>query len=263
MQPHISRVYIDSRHLLENGDYELPDGGVELPIGSKCWLGEFTCVASWDTINDYNYILYVVENGTHLRTCELTTGPHDMDSLREILELQLNGVGKDPAMGTYSVIRTSTGTGGGTYRAFRITCSAGLFILPDEREIRTRWGVSPSHYVPTTNSWMTFPDGAIADDTHDSGFVDLRPIHSLYLHSPSFGNYNAIGPRGERTILAKVPVSVGYGQLVTWTSPANDHDYIQAGTRSLKILRIELKDAYGRPIDLKGTHWSATLIFGQ
>ena len=96
---------------------------------------------------------------------------------------------------------------------------------------------------------------------HISGFVDLRRCHSIFLHCPGFGSYNCIGPRGSRNILAKIPVDAAYGNPVHLNFSASDHDAIEAGVRAVSVLKIELWDALGHILDLKGGHWSATLIF--
>ena len=93
--------------------------------------------------------------------------------------------------------------------------------------------------------------------------MDIRRVHSVYLHVLGFGGYNCVGPRGERTILAKVPVTVAYGSLLVWTGSHGDHDYIECGVRSVKTLKLELRDARGNLLDLNGTSWSATLIFDR
>lgn len=246
MHRHISRVYVDSRYTLSDGEFEIPGEAVEMSPTSRCWLGEFTCVVAWDTIDETNRNFYVVEAGVP-RTIQLSTGPHDIESIRAELESKLNGPGKNPAVGTYTVTRVSTGTGGATFRSLQISVDAGSFALPDGPD--------------SIGAMVPFPDGSTAASVHTSTFVDVRRVHSIYVHSPSFGNYNCVGPRGERTILAKVPVTEGYGSLLHWHGNGSEHDFIECGVRALKVLRLELRDVAGRPLVLKGTHWSATLIF--
>ncbi len=96
---------------------------------------------------------------------------------------------------------------------------------------------------------------------HISGFVDLRRCHNMFLHCPGFGSYNCIGPRGSRNILAKIPVGAACGSSVHLTFSASDYDAIEAGVRAVSVLKIELRDALGHILYLKGGHWSATLIF--
>ncbi len=79
---------------------------------------------------------------------------------------------------------------------------------------------------------------------------------------PNIGSDQSIGPRGQRTILAKVPANTGYGGLVTYNSSASEHDYVDAGAESLNMIKLELKDSFGRLINVNGGHWSATILFG-
>ena len=92
--------------------------------------------------------------------------------------------------------------------------------------------------------------------------MDVRRVHSIYMHS-DFGNHNCVSPTGARSVLAKLPVSVGYGGLVQAQMSGSEHDYIEAGTHALSSVRLSLHDAAGRLLDLKGTSWSCTLIFAR
>ncbi len=134
---------------------------------------------------------------------------------------------------------------------------AGTFALPSDDVVLARIGGS----IDSVSSVVSFPSGNLQLSMHTSGFVDLRRVHTLYIHSPSFGAYNSVGPRAERTIIAKIPCGVSYGQLVSYQSSASEHDYIEAGVSGPTTLRLELRDAGGRLLDLHGTHWSATLLF--
>lgn len=44
----------------------------------------------------------------------------------------------------------------------------------------------------------------IESSTVESGFIDVRNAHNLYMRSNS-GAYSTIGPRGERNIIKNVP----------------------------------------------------------
>ena len=85
----------------------------------------------------------------------------------------------------------------------------------------------------------------------------------IFVHSPSFGNYNTVSPGGVRTALCKIPVEVGYGGLVRWSTGGSSFDFIECGARSVHLLRLELKDADGNLLDLQGTSFSLTLLFSE
>ena len=247
MRRHVSKLFIDSRYTLPDGSFVVPGEQILIRPETRIWLGEFTCVASWDTIEaGVNDTLVVHELGTP-RTITIPSGPHDLESLRDALETQLNAA---PAlgMGTYTVTRVSTGTGGSTFRSFRVACDAGVFSLP-----------TSTNAMRDIVSWST-GDSALA--SHTSGFVDVRRVHSIYLHC-DFGNHNAVAPTGIRGLMAKVPVLTGYGGLVHHTSSGSEHDFIESGSHSLSTFKISLHDAAGRLLDLKGTSWSATMVFAR
>ena len=83
------------------------------------------------------------------------------------------------------------------------------------------------------------------------------------MHAPGFEASNTIGVKGARDILAKVPVDVGYGGAVHWYMSGSEHDCVEVGTYSLTVLTVQLRDAAGDVLDLKGSHWSATLILNR
>ncbi len=72
-----------------------------------------------------------------------------------------------------------------------------------------------------------------------------------------------MGVTGSQNILAKIPVDVGYGSPVHWTMSGSEHDSIEVGVHSVNILRLELRDVAQNLLDLQGSHWSATLVFGR
>ena len=265
MNLHTSKIFVDSRYTLTgNGssvEVAIPDG-IELSRDAHIYLSEFTCVAAWDTLDPSNNRFYVVEAGVN-RSIYLNTGPYDLQTLRDELEAQLNGTGKNPAMGTYTVklISSRTGIGlsetGASLRYLDITVSSGVFKIPDNANIETIFGLTDP---PSTNALFSWSTGNFNADSHASNFVDLRRVHSIYLHAPSFGAYSAVGPRGTRSILAKVPVGVGYGGLVQYHASGGLHEGMQCGVQALNILRFELRDVHGRLLDLRGTSWSMTLL---
>ena len=257
----VSKVFIDSRYCLSDGSIEIPGGGLLLDPTDRCWLAEFSSVSSWDTIDATNRVLYVQEPSNNLRAITLSQGPHDLDSLAADMEARLNGPGRT-VTGLYSVSRVapSGGGGGSIYKAFLITNNSA-FALPRDPVIRQLWQINARTPTNSTNTLFSFTGDMDTDQV--SGFVDLRRAHSIFIHMPSFGAGNTIGVSGMRNILAKVPVDVGYGQAIHWNMSGSDHDSVEVGTHSLNILKIELRDVAGNILDLKGSHWSATLVFGK
>ena len=242
---HISKVFLDSRYTLPDNTFVIPGEALLLEPDSRVWLAEFTAVASWDTLDSSNNSFTVVEDGVP-RTVVLPTGPHDLESLRAAIEEGLNSPQKLPSMGNYAVTRVSTGTGGSTFRAMQVYVSAGSFAIPPAEN--------------KLGSICNWPSGDVENTIHTSAFVDIRRCHSIYMHS-SFGNHNGVSPTGVRSVLAKIPVTVGYGGLIQAQMSGSEHDFVEAGTHALSTLKLTLHDAAGRELDLKGTSWSCTLVF--
>ncbi len=243
-------MYIDSRYAVHSSgpsiEYQIP-GGLDLRPSTRIWLSEFTCVAAWDTIDASNDRLYVIE-GAVTRVIHIPHGVYELESLRTALIDGLNNESKTAGMGMYGILLKSAGATGGTHRVYEVFCTGGLFGLP-------AGGIS------STNRIMSFPTGETQSQFHFSGFIDLRRVHSLYIHSSSFAAYNSMGPRNERSIIAKVPVNVGYGGLVTFLSSGSEHDYIESGVSAISSIQLQLKDAAGELLSLNNTHWSCTLLF--
>lgn len=243
---HVSKVFLDSRYTLPDGTFVIPGESVLLTPQTRCWLSEFTCAASWDTLDYSNRFFKVFENGTD-RTVAVQSGPHDLESLRAAMEAALNAPDKSVS-GSYTVERVSTGTGGSTFRAFRISLSGGdIFRIPAENN-------QMKSIVPFTAAAET--PAAV----HLSGFVDVRRVHSIYLHT-DFGNHNCISPTGSRSVFAKIPVNVGYGGLIQYISSGLEHDFVECGSSALSTLRVDLRDAEGLPLERNGTSFSLTLVF--
>ena len=57
----VTKVFLDSRASLPDGSIQIPGGGILLDPSNRCWLGEFSTVASWNTIDESNGNLYILE----------------------------------------------------------------------------------------------------------------------------------------------------------------------------------------------------------
>ena len=113
-RPHISKVFLDSRYAQPDSvTFLIPGESILVEPSSRVWLGEFTAVASWDTLDESNNSFAVVE-ARQYRTVLLPTRPRDLESLRAAIEEGLNDAPRE-GMGTYTVSRVSTGNGGSTF----------------------------------------------------------------------------------------------------------------------------------------------------
>ncbi len=279
----VRKIFIDSRFLAAGDsssfDYELPEV-LELPKDTVPFVTEFTTVASWDTVSAArNNKLYVVEKSGAVygaRVVLIPSGAYDSETLRVVVENALNGAGKT-ITGSYNVQRSSsagtvnTASLGAAFRYFTITTSGGGFCyFPTDPWLKKQiptWvshggAVYDPHNLESTNELFQFPRAEYSSN-HTRSFIDLRSTHTLFVHSPSFGNYSCIAPRGVRTAIAKIPCDVAYGGVLHYEHSGSSYDYIDLGSTTLKMLRFELKDARGNFVDLRGGHWSMTLVLAR
>jgi hypothetical protein len=278
----IRKIYIDSRFAVSGNsssfEYELPEV-IELPTDSVCIVTEFTTVASWDTVSLSNNQIYVVENTGSIysaRIATIATGAYDSESLRAAVETALNMPGKT-VNGIYNVARSSsagtvgTSSLGAAFRYFTISISGGgSCFFPQDSWLKKNvhiWSnyVGPAYdkdNLKSSNELFQFPK-LIISASHTSSFIDLRSVHTLFVHSPSFGNYATLAPRGVRTAITKVACDVAYGAILHAEHSGSQFDYIDVGSTTLKMLKFELRDARGNLIDLKGGDFSMTLVFAR
>ena len=94
----------------------------------------------------------------------------------------------------------------------------------------------------------------------ESGIIDLRRIHNVYISSLNLSTFKTLGPRGECNLIKKVPVTTEYGFTVV-DNIVVSHDWIDVSKQLLNTLAFRLSDAYGTTIDLRGMPISFSLIF--
>jgi hypothetical protein len=245
MRLRTTKVFVDSRYAVMGTSgssilFEIPDG-VELGPNARCFVSEFTAVCAWPTLDETNRHQTVITGTGGFYVVSLPPGSYDLDSFADALQEALRQ-GVDPG---FLVQRTGVGNTGSTRQLLRVSNASLSFMLAE----------SPLSKI------VSFPQ--VSANSHTSGFVDLRRCHNIFVHSPSFGNYNTVAPGGVRTVLCKIPVEVGTGALVRWSTSGSSYDYIECGVRSLHLLRLELKDADGHLLDLQGTAFSMTLLFSD
>ena len=265
------KIYLDSRFSNEDGSIDLLNNGITCHPQNRCWLTEFSSVASWWTVDSSNDVLFVREKiapgSWHNRQVAISNGPYDMDSLATEIAARLNGPGKHVGMGTYTCTRVSGAIGGGgtgnTQRCYAIAVSVGEFQLPSEAAIRANFDIPEHRLTNSTNFLFSFADGNTDSSTHTSGLVDLRRAHNLYIHTPGFGSYSCLGPRGSSNILAKIAVDVGYGMPLYNRFVATELDGVEVGVHAVNRLKLEIRDVFGNVIDMRGGHWSATMVFEE
>jgi len=258
------KLWLDSRFAREvatsTWEFDLPGDALQFEDeGARFWLASWVGVVSLDTIDASNNVFYVVELGTP-REVAIPNGVYNIDTLAVAMTTALNGVGKHGGMGTYSVTKTTStpgATASAAYRFLSVACDAGAFLLPNtDGQILTHFGVRDP---PSFQKVVAFPEGHISATSFLSDIVDTRRAHVLVVHSNISDNKN-LGPQGERSILAQIPVTVGYGELLAWSHAGASFESQRLGGKSIQCIRIEIRDARGALLPWTGGAWSACLI---
>ena len=93
-----------------------------------------------------------------------------------------------------------------------------------------------------------------------SRYINLNSIRNIYITSPNLGNYNTIGPNGERSIIKKVPVDSDFNFMI-FNNVLTGLDHLDCSKQTLRQLEFKLQDVSGNVIDLHGAHVSFSIIF--
>ena len=66
-------------------------------------------------------------------------------------------------------------------------------------------------------------------------YLDLQPMRNIYMSSPNIGNFNAIGPRGQSSIIKKVPVTANFTEMI-FDSTLVGTDFLDCSRQTLRTL---------------------------
>ena len=90
--------------------------------------------------------------------------------------------------------------------------------------------------------------------------VNLIPHQCLYLHSSNLGTIgDSIGSGGEQTILRRIPVTAGFGDVINDTL-ANAADTINVAGHQLANLHFRLCDEDARTVNMRGVGFSFSFL---
>jgi hypothetical protein len=91
-------------------------------------------------------------------------------------------------------------------------------------------------------------------------YLDLFTTRNLYLTSSALASYSNISNFDNDVIVKKIPVSASFGQMMFYNA-STGYDYLEVSKRSLTRIDFRLQDSYGNTINLRGNHFSFSLVF--
>ena len=91
-------------------------------------------------------------------------------------------------------------------------------------------------------------------------YLNLTPVKNIYMKSPNLSCFNTIGPDGSASVIKKVPVNAGPGEMIT-SFITSSTDFIPCNNLTLKTIEIQLQDINGNEIQLHGSNMSFNILF--
>jgi len=265
----IKKVYIDSRFKTKDSKsnsefkYELVES-IQLPDKCVAFIDDVIIPVSWYNIDENNRYLYIrrfqdLSNTKTDRIVPIEVSNHTPDSLTDAVQDALNtafgagvfSVSYDPRKLKLSITAESQ--------------SEVKVFTDDELRGVNDWegpAYNSSNLMSVNEVLGNYTTQIVTAQTFESGIVDLRRVHNVYISSANLSTFKTLGPRGECNIIKKVPVTTEYGFTII-DNIVVSHDWIDVSKQLLKTLEFRLSDAYGRTIDLRGMPISFSLIFMQ
>jgi len=259
--------------------YELPED-LNLPRESVCYITDLSMPYAFHSVDANNHNLYLYEHSSanpamgpsgHARRISLTQQHYDVITLESELQTRLNQANDAPGVPGKLVPGTYTVTYDSGRNSFNIALSSGnTFKFITDKVLLT----DQVNWVGASGPTLTLPFNSVANmlglrdtyafaSSHETGHLDVRGTHTLYLHSSTLGSYNTIGPLGVKSVLLRIPVVVGFGQIIRQHHSGLVHDYIDCGGQTLRTIQFSLRDGFNRTVDLHGGNLSFTLLFTE
>ena len=288
----VKKVYLDSRFSMRGGTgsdfrYELAD---VIECGSNCvaYITDICLPVSWPTVGPTNCKLYVIERSldevTHKgRIFTVAGGSYNADSFATALQTALNTTGTAGGLGgTYSVAYSAQ------HNKYTISNPAITFIVIDTGWLNEPifkdaiWQCQDPPVQPNgpnydfanpnaVNGLLGVPSLAGMGSpgfwpfasAQTMGVADLRSVHSVYLHSDALSTFKVVTPCGLPNCIRRVPVALGPFEVIHEGFSVSPFDFLELPNVTLKVIDIQVRDVFGRLIDMQGGHISFSVVFGS
>lgn len=209
----IKKVYIDSRFKTPDSKsssefkYELTQS-IQLPDNCVCFVDDVIIPVSWYNIDENNKNLYVrrfedLSSTTTDRIVPIEINNHTPDTLTDAIQAALN---------------TAFGAG-----VFTVSYDPRKLKVSIAAESQSEIKVFTDEELKGVNNWsgpsynssnLTSANEVLGNytvqystaQTFESGIVDLRRVHNVYISSANLSSFKTLGPRGESNIVKKYPL---------------------------------------------------------
>ena len=267
----VRKIYIDSRmktrDSVSNSDFRFQLGkSVFMPKDSTFCIDEVNIPHSWSTVetgvNDRLYVAWrLVEADTmSYKIIIVPQGQYTGITLAAWFKSEINAMGA----GQWTVVcdRSNVIT-------FATNNVANFKIYTDD-ELSAMSGVGgfvgmdPYNKMSVNEILQIYGDrtGIFAGTGKPfaTGFLNMITYQDLYITSATMSSFDAMGARGEGSVIRKIPVNASWGSSVidklSW-----DSDNMSCSKLSLTTIDFQVRGVRGNVVDLNGGHVSFTIRF--
>jgi hypothetical protein len=250
-------IYVDSRY--KSGDsasdsnfyIDLPIN-LMMPDNTGFYINDVAVPVSWYPIDEGRNDMFYFKVGNVVLQKKVTPGNYSLVTLNEELVAQMAAAGfTDYFVSAPNVSKNTIRIVGTTTTSFE--------ILTDKQIQALNFDSSA-----TVNNILRNFTAKVNSNTspYESGYVDLFPIRNLYLSCSGLGNFSTMSVSGERSIVKKISVNAGYGEMIFDQSVVGT-DYLDCSHQTLSRIGFQLKDVFGRVVDLHGNHFSFSIVVSR
>ena len=262
------KVYIDSSYKVSgtSSDFtiDLPET-VQLEENMLCQIHEVSVPHSWYSINENNNNFYVMKRILPPETPSGVTYRKLIIPVGNYTETSLNTLDSGSRTDSFSVSHLAGLSKiqiQSNYPEVIFTALTDFDVLVDngERFVETVDANNLKSINKVLGVYTTSGDASTNVVPYITGFIDLTPVKSLYLHCNEISNYNQLTVAGNSSIVKKINVPVPYLGVIN-DNELSSFDYIDVSNKMLRRLNIRLSDHLNQHINLNGVDISFALTF--
>ena len=273
----VKKVYVDTRWRTSDSKSST-DFSIELPRSFTvpdnvvAYIDDIVLPVSFPTIYDRNntlYFEYAYTSGNGFDSVAINTGNYTGATFSEALKNKLNAWAQ-AKFGLHANVFPFDVTYNVYDNSIELNVKVEFFaftILSDDdlQQGYTSPGFTraPISNPKTINKVLQLNKTAnLYKENPFHTFLDLHTTRNLYLTSSTLCAYNSISNFGNDTIIKKIPIKAGYNEMLYHDS-GSGFDTLDVTPRTLRYIDFKLVNAYFDTVDLRGNHWSFSIIFAQ
>ena len=266
----IKKIYVDSRFRTSdsksNSDFtiDLPRN-FNVPDDTVCYIDDIVLPVSWATIdyrNRYVYFSVFYDDQTWIRYDPLPTKNYNGASFASALQTLMNTTAFDLDV-------SFTVTYDFTNNVLQLSVSDDRAVITDEVKVTffpdatLAAGLNGTRYNPSrsVNEILSINnDYEVKVGQSFYAYLDLHSTRNLYLQSSALASYDTVSNFGNDTIIKKIPVRANFNEVI-FDNASEGFDYLTVSRRTLRHIDFRLVDTQNNIIDMRGTHWSFSIVF--